>query len=60
MARPYSMDLRERAVRAVAVEGLSRRMAAARFGVAVSTVAVLVRRTADKGGPVVYAPWFWR
>jgi putative transposase len=32
------MDLRERAVRAVEVEGMSRRAAAARFGLAVSTV----------------------
>jgi decaprenylphospho-beta-D-erythro-pentofuranosid-2-ulose 2-reductase len=24
------------------------------------TVAVTVRRAADRGGPVVYAPWFWR
>jgi decaprenylphospho-beta-D-erythro-pentofuranosid-2-ulose 2-reductase len=24
------------------------------------TVAVVVRRAADHGGPVVYAPWFWR
>jgi decaprenylphospho-beta-D-erythro-pentofuranosid-2-ulose 2-reductase len=23
-------------------------------------VAAIVRRAADKGGPVVYAPWFWR
>ena len=38
MARPYSMDLRERAVRAVEREGLSRRAAAVRFGVAASTL----------------------
>jgi transposase len=37
MARPYSRDLRERVVRAVE-GGLSRRGAAARFGVAISTV----------------------
>lgn len=24
------------------------------------TVAKIVRRVADRGGPVVYAPWFWR
>jgi decaprenylphospho-beta-D-erythro-pentofuranosid-2-ulose 2-reductase len=24
------------------------------------TVAKIVRRAADRGGPVVYAPWFWR
>jgi decaprenylphospho-beta-D-erythro-pentofuranosid-2-ulose 2-reductase len=24
------------------------------------TVAAVLRREADRGGPVVYAPWFWR
>jgi short-subunit dehydrogenase len=24
------------------------------------TVAAIVRRAADRGGPVIYAPWFWR
>ena len=24
------------------------------------TVAAIVRRAAERGGPVVYAPWFWR
>lgn len=38
MAKPYSIDLRERVVRAVERDGLSRRQAASRFGVAVSTV----------------------
>ena len=33
MGRAYSMDLRERVVAAVAQDGLSRRQAAARFGV---------------------------
>jgi len=37
MARPYSRDLRERVVRAVE-DGLSRRRAAAVFGVGVATV----------------------
>jgi short-subunit dehydrogenase len=23
-------------------------------------VAAIVRRAADRGGPVIYAPWFWR
>ena len=49
MARPYSMDLRERAVAAVEREGLSRNAAARRFGVAVSTVINWVRRYRDKG-----------
>jgi putative transposase len=38
MAKPYSMDLRERVVEAVEGEGLSRHQAAARFKVAVRTV----------------------
>src|SRR5882757_8901448 len=38
MGKPYSMDLRERAVGAVLKEGLSRHESAARFGVAPSTV----------------------
>lgn len=38
MGRPYSLDLRERVVRAVEVEGLTCREAAARFDVAPSTV----------------------
>ena len=44
MARPYSMDLRERVVGAVEEGGLSRRRAAARFGVGVSTVIAWVAR----------------
>jgi putative transposase len=49
MAKPYSIDLRERAVAAVVREGLSRRAAAVRFGVGVSTVIKWVRRCAEKG-----------
>ena len=49
MARPYSMDLRERAVRAVEDEGLLRRAAAARFGLGVSTVINWVRRVRETG-----------
>ena len=37
MAAPLSQDLRWRVVRAVEVEGMSRRAAAARFGVAIRT-----------------------
>jgi putative transposase len=37
MAAPLSMDLRSRVVRAVEEEGMSRRAAAARFGVAIRT-----------------------
>jgi putative transposase len=44
MAAPLSMDLRLRVVRAVAEEGMTRRGAAARFGVAIRTA---VRWVAD-------------
>ena len=44
MARPYSMDLRERLVEAVEREGLSCNRAAARFAVAVSTAIDWVNR----------------
>ena len=49
MAKPYSMDLRERVVAAVAKEGLSRHEAASRFGVGVSTAINWVRRFQDRG-----------
>ena len=49
MAKPYSMDLRERVVDAVEAGDLSRRKAAARFGVAVSTVIHWVRRFRETG-----------
>jgi putative transposase len=44
MAKPYSMDLRERVVVAVEGEGLSRHEAAARFGVAPSSAIKWVQR----------------
>ena len=44
MARPYSMDLRERVIAAVEGGGMSCRQAAARFGVAVSTAIKWVQR----------------
>jgi transposase len=44
MGKPYSNDLRERAVAAVLERGLSRNKAAAQFNVAVSTVVDWVRR----------------
>lgn len=44
MAKPYSMDLRERVVRAVERGGMSRHQASARFGVAVSTAIKWVQR----------------
>ncbi len=49
MGKPYSMDLRERVVGAVEQDGLSRRQAAERFGVAVSTAINWVRRFRETG-----------
>jgi putative transposase len=49
MARPYSNDLRERVVASVERNGLSRRQAASRFGVGVSTVIKWVRRLRETG-----------
>jgi transposase len=43
MGRPYSIDLRERVVSAVEKGGMSRRQAAAQFGVGVSTAIAWVR-----------------
>ena len=48
MPKPYSMDLRERVVSAVD-GGLSRREAASRFGVGVSTAIGWVRRFRETG-----------
>jgi putative transposase len=44
MAKPYSMDLRERVVKAVEDDGLSCNQAAARFAVAISTAVDWVNR----------------
>jgi transposase len=49
MAKPYSMDLRERVVAAVEEGGLSRNEAAARFGIGISTAVNWVRRFKDTG-----------
>lgn len=49
MARPYSLDLRERVVAAVNEGGLSRRQAAAHFGVAISTAIKWIDRHARTG-----------
>lgn len=49
MARPYSMDLRERVVAAVEDGGLSRRQAASHFGVGISTAINWVRRFRETG-----------
>ncbi len=44
MGRPLSLDLRERVVAAVEVEGMSRKQAAARFGIAPSSAIKWVAR----------------
>ena len=49
MGRPYSVDLRERVVAAVEKGGMSRRRAAAQFGVGISTVITWVRRFRKTG-----------
>ena len=49
MARPYSMDLRERVVMAVERDGLSRRQAADRFGIGIKTAIDWVRRFYETG-----------
>ena len=49
MGKPYSMDLRERVVGAVEEGGLSRRQAAARFGVSASTAIKWVSRFRTSG-----------
>lgn len=49
MARPCSMDLRERAVAAVEREGLSCRTAARRFALAPSTVIGWIAQLREKG-----------
>jgi putative transposase len=49
MGKPYSVDLRERVVAAVETGGLSRRQAAARFGVSYSAAIAWVRRNRETG-----------
>jgi putative transposase len=49
MSKPYSMDLRERVVAAVEEAGLSRRKAAAHFGVSVRVAIEWVRRLRETG-----------
>lgn len=49
MAKPLSMDLRERIVAAVENEGLSRRKAAARFGVGYATAIEWLKRVRETG-----------
>lgn len=58
MTRPYSVDLRERVVRAVEA-GVSRRSAARRFEVSVSFVVKLVQRWRRNGSvqPDRYGGW---
>jgi putative transposase len=49
MTRPYSMDLRERVVRAVREEGLSRRQAAEHFKIGISTAIAWLDREKTTG-----------
>ena len=49
MGKPYSMDLRQRVVASVLEGGLSRREAAARFDLGISTVINWVRRFQTTG-----------
>ena len=49
MAKPYSMDLRDRVVRAITTEGMSCHAAAARFEVAPSSAIKWMRRYRDTG-----------
>lgn len=49
MAKPYSPDLRERVVKAVVEQGLSRRQAAQRFGVGPSTAIKWMQRWCATG-----------
>ena len=49
MARPYSVDLRERVVGSVEREGLSRREVAKRFGVGIKTAIIWVQRFRTTG-----------
>ena len=49
MGRPYSMDLRDRVVEAVEKKGLSRRKAAERFGVSISTAIKWLARVEATG-----------
>ena len=49
MARAYSIDLRERVIRAVEEEGLSRNKAAGRFGIGIKTAIDWVRRHRETG-----------
>ncbi|MBV9741405.1 MAG: transposase, partial [Hyphomicrobiales bacterium] len=48
MGKPYSMDLRERVVAAVAA-GLSRNRAAKQFGIGISTAINWVKRVDETG-----------
>lgn len=49
MGKPYSMDLRERVVASVERDGLSRRQAAERFGIGISTAIRLVQLFRETG-----------
>jgi putative transposase len=52
MAKPYSMDLRERVAAAVVRDGMSRQQAAHHFGVAASTAINWLNRVSETGNLV--------
>jgi transposase len=60
MAKPCSPDLRERVVKAVVQDGMSRRQAAERFGIGASTVikmdATLARYGSHRAGSDGWSP----
>jgi putative transposase len=60
MARPFSTDLRERAVAAVVKGGLSRRRAASQFGIGVSTLIKWVDRFLETGSVAPGQMGGWR
>jgi transposase len=60
MAKPYSMDLRERVVTAIDCGGLSCRQAAKRFGVAASTAIGWVKRVRSTGSAAPGQMGGWR
>jgi len=50
MGQPYSQDLRDRVIEAVAQEGMSRRAAAQRFGISESSAIKWLQRYVQTGG----------
>ena len=57
MAGAYSQDLRDRVINAVVVEGMSRRAAAARFGVSESSAIKWVERASSEAARARRRKW---